>query len=115
MGIPENLKRLRAHERLSQSALARKAGVAQQLISQLERGENLTTKMLPQIARALNVSIAEVDPNFASEIGARDELARIYERLGPDWQAYLLDQARQLELRVRGSEARPAPKAVDGR
>lgn len=105
MGIPENLKRLREREQLSQAALAKKAGVAQQLISQLERGENLTTKKLPEIARALNATLLDIDPSLRDAISAGTavtEIGLIYQRLKdhPDWQAYLLDQARQLEQRV---------------
>lgn len=116
MGIPENLKRLRAREGLSQAALAKKAGVAQQLISQLERGENLTTKKLIDISRALNASLIELDPSLADAISAGtagSEIAEIYQRLQdhPDWQAYLLDQARQIEQRVRSTTTPPEPKA----
>lgn len=118
MGIPENLKRLRAREGLSQAALAKKAGVAQQLISQLERGENLTTKKLIDISRALNASLIELDPSLADAISAGtagSEIAEIYQRLQdhPDWQAYLLDQARQIEQRVRSTTTPPEPKAED--
>ena len=67
MGIPENLKRLRDGAKLSQPRLAKLAGVSQQLISQLENGLNLTTKKLPEIARALNVSVYEIDDNFAPD------------------------------------------------
>lgn len=65
VGIPENIKRLRAEKHWSQPALAKNAGVSQQLISQLENGKNLTTKYLPQIAKALGVTIGEIDPAFA--------------------------------------------------
>lgn len=67
MGIPENLKRLREEKRLSQPRLATLAKVSQQLISQLENGKNLTTKRLPEIARALGVSVYEIDDNFAPD------------------------------------------------
>lgn len=50
---------------LSQARLAEIAQVSQQLVSQLERGENLTTKHLPRIARALNLSLAAMDPAYA--------------------------------------------------
>lgn len=119
MGIPENLKRLRGKAKLSQTKLAAMAKVSQQLISQLERGENLTTKELPALARALGVAVEEIDPSFTGLSGAsdRDELNQIYERLSatPDWQAYLLDQARQLESRVLPKAARPMKKAGDAR
>lgn len=68
MGIADNLRRLREREKLSQAALAKKAGVSQQLISQLERGENLTTKNLPQIIKALNATIDQVDEQLARDL-----------------------------------------------
>lgn len=121
MGIPESLKRLREAAGLSQPALAKKAGVSQQLISQLENGKNATTKHLPKIARALGVTIREIDPSYdpgaINSDGVREELLAIYDRLAghPDWQSYLRDQARQLESRVLGQEAQPAPKAATDR
>lgn len=54
---------------MSQPVLAKKAGVSQQLISRLENGLDLTTKYLPQIAKALDVSVYEIDENYASEDG----------------------------------------------
>lgn len=71
MSIAHNLKALRKARGLSQTALAEKAGVGQQLISQIERGENTTTKKLPEIAKALGCQIYEIDPNYRSL--ARDE------------------------------------------
>ena len=45
--------------------MAKKAAVSQQLISQLENNRNATTKELPQIARALGVPVAAIDPTYA--------------------------------------------------
>lgn len=70
MGVAENLKRLRKKADLSQAELAKKAGVAQQLISQLERGINVSTKKLPDIARVLGASAGEIDENYAEVDGA---------------------------------------------
>lgn len=117
MSIPANLRRLRTAAGLSQNALAKKAGVAQQLISQLERGDNLTTKKLPDIARALGVRLTDLDPSlaFALDQGtAGTEIGEIYSRLAdhPEWQAYLLEQARQIEQRVRTTEAPLDPQAA---
>lgn len=64
MGIGENLKRIRRERGLSQSALADKASVGQQLISQIENGRNTTTKKLPQIAKALGCAIHDLDPAY---------------------------------------------------
>ena len=70
MPIPDNLKRLREERRLSQPRLAELAGVTQQLISQLERGENLTTRKLPQIARALGVQPHAIDESYSLDPAA---------------------------------------------
>ncbi len=64
MAIAKNLTRLRTGAGLSQAGLARLSGVSQQLISQIERGENLSTKHLPRLANALGVSVGEIDPSF---------------------------------------------------
>lgn len=69
MELKDNLKRIRAESGLSQPKLAAKAGVSQQLISRLENGLDLTTKKLPEIARALGVSVYEIDENYAAEDG----------------------------------------------
>jgi transcriptional regulator with XRE-family HTH domain len=64
MEIGHNLKLLRTEAKLSQTALAKKAGVSQQLISQIERGENVSTTELPALATALGVRIEEIDPSY---------------------------------------------------
>ena len=67
MGIRE--KRLRKAAKLSQVKLAEKAGVSQPLLSRLEARKDLTSKKLPELARALGVSVHEIDENFAPEDG----------------------------------------------
>jgi transcriptional regulator with XRE-family HTH domain len=67
MALKDNLKRLREERGLSQTGLAKLAVVSQQLISRLESGLDLTTKKLPEIARALSVTPSEIDENFAIE------------------------------------------------
>lgn len=120
MSIATNLKRLRLKAKLSQPALAKKAVVSQQLISQLERGVNDTTKYLPRIAAALGVSVDAIDPTYVAGIGSRSkvlaEIEEIYDRLKghPEWQEYLLEQARQLESRVLGQEALEGPPRAAG-
>lgn len=66
MGIKENLKRIREAKGFSQPRLAKESGVSQQLISRLENGVDLTSKRLPELARALGVPVHEIDENFAS-------------------------------------------------
>lgn len=65
MSIASNIRKYREALRLSQPQLAQRAGVSQQLISQIERGENTTTKKLPQIARALEVPMTRLDSSFS--------------------------------------------------
>lgn len=67
MALKDNLKRIREKKHLSQSGLAKAASVSQQLISRLEAGLDLTTKRLPEIARALGVSAYELDENFSAD------------------------------------------------
>lgn len=65
MSIAKNLTRIRSAAGLSQGALAKLSGVSQQLISQIERGENSSTKHLPKLANALGVGIADLDPTYS--------------------------------------------------
>src|SRR5687768_1322357 len=67
MGIKENLKRIREAKGFSQPRLAKESGVSQQLISRLERGVDLTSKRLPELARALGVPVHEIDENFSTK------------------------------------------------
>ena len=67
MSLAENLYAARTAAAMSQPRLAVKAGVSQQLVSQIERGIVLHTTKLPLLARALNVSVASLDPDFAEE------------------------------------------------
>jgi len=64
MGIAENLKRLRKAAGLSQSSLAKAAGVSQKLISQIEKGDNVATTRLPEIARVLERQVSDLDANY---------------------------------------------------
>lgn len=94
MSIADNLSRIRTGKRLSQAKLAAKANVSQQLISRLESGVDQTSKKLPDLARALGVSIYDIDENYRiegteglirSEADIRSFLRRI-ENLAPDKQ-----------------------------
>lgn len=69
MGIAENLIKLRTEAGLSQTRLAKLAGVSQQLISQLESDINASTKKLPAIAKVFGVPVAAIDPNFVEVNG----------------------------------------------
>ena len=70
MPIAQNLRRLRKAAKLSQEALAKKAGGSQQLISQIEREVNSSTKELPDLARALGVAVDAIDESFSNVVEA---------------------------------------------
>lgn len=65
MSIKDNLRRIRESKGFSQSRLSKESGVSQQLISRLENGVDITSKRLPELARALGVAVHEIDENFA--------------------------------------------------
>lgn len=76
MTIGTNLKRLRREAGLSQAKLASLSRVSQQLISQLENDTNSSTKELPALAKALGVSVGDIDESFAGDI-LRPELRHV--------------------------------------
>lgn len=120
MGISENLKRLREEARISQPRLAELSGVSQQLISQIESGKNATTKKLPQLARALQVSVYEIDPDFMYDPGSdgeSEELSAIYRRLRdfPDLREMVMGVARQAEQTARKSKPRGEREGSGGK
>lgn len=65
--IAENLTRLRKAAKLSQQALADRAGVSQQLVSQLENNKNTSTTELPGLAYALGVPVHAIDPAYTPD------------------------------------------------
>lgn len=85
MGIAENIKRHRAEAALSQNQLASLAGVSQQLISQLERGENVATTKLPSIAKALGVGVEDIDPAYAVRSDGGDHLDDAFDQMREAW------------------------------
>lgn len=66
MSLSENVKKYRSEKRLSQAELAQKAGLSQQLISQIERGVNrsMTTDNLVALARALGCQVTDLAPSL---------------------------------------------------
>lgn len=64
---PDSFKAARRASGLSQAALAKQVGVAQQLIGQLERGEVRTTKIIFKIAEVLGVSATQLDSDIPSQ------------------------------------------------
>ncbi len=79
MTIADNLKRLRKKAKLSQAALAQKAGVSQQLISHLENLENVSTTKLPALAKVLGCKVEDIDPDYRSQgLFDDDEITTAY-------------------------------------
>lgn len=116
MGIPENLKRLRVDKGLSQKALANRAKIAQQLISQLENGKNLTTRKLPQIARALGAKVEEIDPSYANDDALRAKLLDLFDALDEDLRPVALSRIEALAGAASAQpSASPPPKASRAR
>lgn len=61
MDIGENLKRKRIEKNVTQAELAKKLGVSQPMLAQLERGtKNLTVNMAKEIANALKIDVIEL-------------------------------------------------------
>jgi transcriptional regulator with XRE-family HTH domain len=112
MSIGQNLKRLRKLAKLSQDGLALKAGISQQLISQLETGSNDTTKALPRLAQALGVAVGAIDPNYSIETETMDELTQIWEKLDAPRRGLLVKQARLLEETELSQGASTGSKAT---
>jgi SOS-response transcriptional repressor LexA len=66
--LAERIKSARMHAKLTQKALALKAGVEQPVISQLETGKNLQSAHLPKIAHACGVSAIWLSENIGPMI-----------------------------------------------
>jgi SOS-response transcriptional repressor LexA len=66
--LAERIKSARIHAKLTQKALALKAGVEQPVISQLETGKNLQSAHLPKIAHACGVSAIWLSENIGQMI-----------------------------------------------
>lgn len=49
---------------MSQSDLAKAAGVSQPVIASIEMGKQRTARSLPRIATALGVQVSDLDPDF---------------------------------------------------
>jgi transcriptional regulator with XRE-family HTH domain len=60
MSVGENIKRLREAAGLSQTELARRAGIDQGGLSKIEKGRNLTLETLRDLARALGCSVVDL-------------------------------------------------------
>jgi len=91
---PENLKRLRNKSGLTQGQLAKAAGISQQLVGAIEKGNVKTTRHVYAVARALEVDPSALDPAIPG-----DEV-----RLAPtlDWGDELKPRAENERLPILG-------------
>src|SRR5258708_39994134 len=60
------VKRAREAAHLTQAGLAKAAGMAAQTVSAIEQGRLKWTKFLPQLARVLNMTLRELDADWAA-------------------------------------------------
>ncbi len=80
MSLAENVKKFRRRQNLSQKALADAIGVRQNTIAAIESGDTKRTRYLPDLARVLQVNIADLEPGAGESftipgsdlVGARD-------------------------------------------
>lgn len=126
----DRLKRAREEAGLSQTALARRAGVSQQAIGEIERGAVRSSKSIYKIAAALNVSPSVLDPDIPVTIeGVR--LVQIVGYVGAGAEVLTIDDhekgggleevpappgatsASIVALRVRGTSMLPVYKNGD--
>lgn len=72
MALAQNLRSARETAGLSQAELAKRVGVRQTLISQLELGQTRTTKFIYRIAQALGTKAHKLDPSVPNPTGDDD-------------------------------------------
>lgn len=84
-------KAARKAKDLSQSALAKQAGVSQQLIGQLERGEVLSTQKIYRIAKALGVPARHLDHEIAEGEDLPARTVPLVGYVGAGAQIYAID------------------------
>ena len=64
------LKALRAQRDMSQTALARKAGVSLQTVSRIECGRPMEWATAERIASALDVAVPDLFPEFDTRVAS---------------------------------------------
>lgn len=65
--IGKRIEKYRKALGISQVELAAKSGVSQPTIADLEKNKQSTSKKLPAIARSLNVTVGDLDPEFRNQ------------------------------------------------
>lgn len=125
----DRFKSAREAAKFSQSSLAKRAGVSQQLIGEIERGAVLSTKSIHKIANALNVSANFLDPEIPATQSGR-HIVQVIGYVGAGAEIFTIDDHHKgagleeveapagagpsvVALRVRGTSMTPAYKDGD--
>lgn len=90
---------IRKKAKLSQSELAKAAGVSQQLIGEIERGRSKTTKAIYKLAAAMYVSAHTLDPDIPTLDDELQEIMVQITQLPPD-QAKLVRRTLKDTLKI---------------
>jgi transcriptional regulator with XRE-family HTH domain len=92
--LGQRIKFYRDQAGLTQKQLATKAYVSQPTIAELESGMQQSTRKLPAIAKALRVSIADLDPDFKKEwLGEGATMSQESIRLNVEYLEQVVDGA----------------------
>jgi transcriptional regulator with XRE-family HTH domain len=84
--------RLRAGKKLSQTGLAKAAGVSQQLIGEIEAGRVRSTKAIYKIAHILGTTASLLDPDIPVVESNWAKIQQELSELDPEIAAYLLER-----------------------
>src|ERR1700674_4943233 len=104
------VKRAREAAHLTQAGLAKAAGMAAQTVAAIEQGRLKWTKFLPQLPRVLNMTLGELDPDWAAFDAPRRSVtptsrdAGARKRLDRD---YALYAGEILRIRTKGGAIKP--------
>jgi transcriptional regulator with XRE-family HTH domain len=88
----ELLVQLRGDKKLSQTALAKAAGVTQQLIGEIEAGRVRSTKAIYKIAHTLGTTATLLDPGIPAIESRLAKIQQKLSRLDEEEATYLLDR-----------------------
>lgn len=125
----QKFKKAREDSKLSQSQLAKRAGVSQQAIGEIERGAVLSSRSIHKIAKALNISANYLDPDVP-ETNIGSQLVPVIGYIGAGAEIFTIDDhekgagleeveappgagASVIALRVRGTSMVPVYKDGD--
>lgn len=91
----EKFRAARAAAKLSQTKLAKAAGVSQQLITEIEAGRTRSTKSIYKLAKALNMKAHELDDDIPAPSAEWEETMNEVTELAPEDQEYALRNLRE--------------------